>query len=43
MKFDDETKLWEVTSIHNKKSNKEEINIVLSCVWQLNQPKIPDI
>ena len=43
MKFDDETKLWEVTSIHNKKSNKEVINIVLSCVGQLNQPKIPDI
>ena len=43
MKFDDETKMWEVTSIHNKKSNKEVINIVLSCVGQLNQPKIPDI
>ena len=43
MKFDDETKIWEVTSIHNKKSNKEVINIVLSCVGQLNQPKIPDI
>jgi 4-hydroxyacetophenone monooxygenase len=35
--------MWEVTSIHNKKSNKEVINIVLSCVGQLNQPKIPDI
>ena len=43
MKFDDETKMWEVTSIHNKKSNKEVINIVLSCVGQLNQPKIPEI
>ena len=43
MMFDDETKMWEVTSIHNKKSNKEVINIVLSCVGQLNQPKIPDI
>ena len=43
MKFDDETKMWEVTSIHNQKSNKEVINIVLSCVGQLNQPKIPDI
>ena len=27
----------------NGKSNKEVINIVLSCVGQLNQPKIPDI
>ena len=43
MKFDDETKMWEVTSIHNKKSNKEVTNIVLSCVGQLNQPKIPNI
>jgi 4-hydroxyacetophenone monooxygenase len=43
MMFDDETKMWEVTSIHNKKSNKEVINIVLSCVGQLNQPNIPDI
>ena len=43
MKFDDLTKMWEVTSIHNEKSNKEVINIVLSCVGQLNQPKIPDI
>ena len=43
MKFDDLTKMWEVTSIHNENSNKEVINIVLSCVGQLNQPKIPDI
>ena len=43
MKFDDLTKAWEVDSICKGKSNKEMISIVISCVGQLNQPKIPDI
>ena len=43
MKFDDSTKAWEVDSICKGKSSKEMINIVVSCVGQLNQPKIPDI
>ena len=43
MKFDDSIKAWEVDSICKGKSNKEMINIVVSCVGQLNQPKIPDI
>ena len=43
MKFDDLAKNWEVASIRNGKNNLETINIVISCVGQLNQPKIPDI
>ena len=43
MKFDDLAKTWEVASIRNGKNNLETINIVISCVGQLNQPKIPDI
>jgi 4-hydroxyacetophenone monooxygenase len=43
MKFDDSAQTWEVASIKNGKNNLETINIVISCVGQLNQPKIPDI
>ena len=43
MKFDDSIKAWEVDSICKGKSTKETISIVISCVGQLNQPKIPDI
>ena len=43
MKFDDSIKAWEVDSICKGKSTKEMISIVISCVGQLNQPKIPDI
>ena len=43
MKFDDSAQTWEVASIRNGKNNLETINIVISCVGQLNQPKIPDI
>jgi len=43
MKFDYSAQTWEVASIRNGKNNLETINIVISCVGQLNQPKIPDI
>ena len=43
MKFDDSAQTWKVASIRNGKNNLETINIVISCVGQLNQPKIPDI
>ena len=37
------TQTWKVASICNGKSTKEMISIVISCVGQLNNPKIPDI
>jgi len=39
------TQTWEVVqSINNgSEDNEEMINIVISCVGQLNQPKIPEI
>tara|TARA_Y100000766_G_scaffold89924_1_gene76381 strand:- start:441 stop:2312 length:1872 start_codon:yes stop_codon:yes gene_type:complete len=43
MKFDDLTQSWEVTSLSNGNRHQEMINIVISCVGQLNQPKIPNI
>jgi 4-hydroxyacetophenone monooxygenase len=43
MKFDDSTQTWEVAFVRNGKNNLETINIIISCVGQLNQPKIPDI
>ena len=43
MKFDHSAQNWEVASVRNGKNNLETINIVISCVGQLNQPKIPDI
>ena len=43
MKFDNSSNTWELHSLSNGKKTKEKINIVISCVGQLNQPKIPDI
>jgi cation diffusion facilitator CzcD-associated flavoprotein CzcO len=43
MKFDQLTQEWSVDSICHGKKNTERINIVISCVGQLNQPKIPEI
>ena len=43
MKFDELTQEWSVDSICHGKKNTERINIVISCVGQLNQPKIPEI
>ena len=43
IQFDDLTQTWKVASIRNGKKNQEIINIVISCVGQLNQPKIPNI
>ena len=43
MKFDELTKSWDVESICNGNINKEVVNIVISCVGQLNQPKVPEI
>jgi 4-hydroxyacetophenone monooxygenase len=43
MKFDELTQEWSVDSICHGKKNNERISIVISCVGQLNQPKIPEI
>jgi 4-hydroxyacetophenone monooxygenase len=43
MKFDQLTQEWSVDSICHGKKNTERINIIISCVGQLNQPKIPEI
>ena len=43
MKFDELTESWDVESICNGNTNKEVVNIVISCVGQLNQPKVPEI
>ncbi len=43
MKFDDITQTWKVASICNGSRNQETINIIISCVGQLNHPKIPNI
>ena len=43
MKFDELTQEWSVDSICHGRENKERIGIVISCVGQLNQPKIPQI
>ena len=43
MKFDNFTQTWKVASICKGNRNEEMINIVISCVGQLNQPKIPNI
>jgi 4-hydroxyacetophenone monooxygenase len=43
MKFDQLTQEWSVDSICHGKKNNERIGIVISCVGQLNQPKIPEI
>ncbi|MDC1487824.1 NAD(P)/FAD-dependent oxidoreductase [Gammaproteobacteria bacterium] len=43
MIFDDSTNLWSIQSINNGSEQSEEFNLVISCVGQLNQPKIPEI
>ena len=43
MKFDESTQEWSVDSICHGRENKERIGIIISCVGQLNQPKIPQI
>ena len=43
MTFDDSTNLWSIQSINNGSEQSEEFNLVISCVGQLNQPKIPEI
>ena len=43
MTFDDSTNLWSIQSINNESEQSEEFNLVISCVGQLNQPKIPEI
>ena len=43
MTFDDLTNLWSIQSINNGSEQSEEFNLVISCVGQLNQPKIPEI
>ena len=43
MTFDDSSNLWNIQSINNGSEESEEFNLVISCVGQLNQPKIPEI
>ena len=43
MTFDDSSNLWSIQSINNGSKGSEEFNLVISCVGQLNQPKIPEI
>ncbi|MDA9690585.1 NAD(P)/FAD-dependent oxidoreductase [Pseudomonadota bacterium] len=43
MTFDDSSNLWSIQSINNGSESSEEFNLVISCVGQLNQPKIPEI
>ena len=43
MTFDDSSNLWSIQSINNGSEDSEEFNLVISCVGQLNQPKIPEI
>ena len=43
MKFDELTQEWSVDSICHGRKKNERIGIVISCVGQLNQPKIPQI
>ena len=43
MTFDDSSNLWSIQSINDGSEDSEEFNLVISCVGQLNQPKIPEI
>ena len=43
MKFDELNQEWSVNSICHGEKKTESISIVISCVGQLNQPKIPEI
>ena len=43
MTFDSSNNLWSIQSINNGSEESEEFNLVISCVGQLNQPKIPEI
>mgnify|MGYP003952148021 FL=1 len=43
MNFDESTQLWTVLSERKENKKEEKINIIISCVGQLSQPKIPEI
>ena len=43
MKFDELNQEWSVNSICHGEKKTESISIVISCVGQLNQPKVPEI
>jgi 4-hydroxyacetophenone monooxygenase len=43
MTFDNSRSMWQVQSINEGCEYSEEFNLVISCVGQLNQPKIPEI
>ena len=43
MKFDELNQEWSVNSICHGEKKTESISIVVSCVGQLNQPKVPEI
>jgi len=43
MNFDESTQLWSVLSQRKENEKEEKINIIISCVGQLSQPKIPEI
>ena len=43
MKFDELNQEWSVNSICHGEKKTECISIVISCVGQLNQPKVPEI
>jgi|TARA_B110000967_G_scaffold98854_1_gene101565 4-hydroxyacetophenone monooxygenase len=41
--FSDATNMWSVTSSCDEQPHVEEFNLVISCIGQLNQPKLPEI
>ena len=43
LNFDEYDQSWSVESIQDDQSISEKVNIVISCVGQLNQPKFPKI
>ena len=43
MDYSEDGCLWTVTSANNGQTAVEQFDLVISCVGQLNQPKIPDI
>ena len=43
MTFSDDVNMWSVTSSCDEQPRVEEFNLVISCIGQLNQPKLPDI
>ena len=43
LNFDEYDQSWSVESIQEAQTMREKVNIVISCVGQLNQPKFPKI